>query len=241
MKAGNAISSEQLIRFAQATPEQREAFLRFLDGEALPGGRPRYALQKGLGVWRLVFNGREAVIADGRGVQLVNWLLKHPGADGVHASVLEVEVFGAPVAGDVGGVVQELSGSRLMDGENTILKERLKELRETADDEGLSEAERDAASEELSELLQEMGRLRNPRGQAERCADRVRKALRRFMDDLEAVGKESGEGPEVLRMFGEHLEERLWLPSVGGRNRLGAMGKAGCFAYVCPDGVGWED
>ena len=45
----------------------------------------------------------------------------------------------------------------------------------------------------------------------------------------------------ILRAFGKHLEDHLWLPSVGEKNRLGATGKAGCFTYDPPKDVRWRD
>ena len=45
----------------------------------------------------------------------------------------------------------------------------------------------------------------------------------------------------ILRAFGKHLEDHLCLPSVGVKNRLGAMGKTGCYTYEPPNCVRWRD
>ena len=49
-------------------------------GMVAPVG-PAYLLRKELGLWRLVFDRKEGVIEDGRGMQLAAYLLKHPPAE----------------------------------------------------------------------------------------------------------------------------------------------------------------
>jgi hypothetical protein len=78
-------------------------------------------------------------------------------------------------------------------------------------------------------------------GEAGRAVDRVRKQIKTLIRELKEAEVSRGRGNEVLRAFGRHLEEYLWLPSVGGRKRLGAAGKAGCFTYDPPPGLRWRD
>ena len=115
------------------------------------------------------------------------------------------------------------------------LKAKLAELRATREDASLPEDERQAAAAELTDLLRAHGRGGKFAGEAERAVDRVRKQVRSLIRELQSAGS------EVLRAFGEHLEDYLWLPSVGGRKRIGAAGKAGCFTYEPPAGVQWCD
>jgi hypothetical protein len=200
-----------------------------------------YRLTKDYKVWRLVFHGEEVVLADERGIVLVDYLLKNPPDEPMHGSKLEVKVDGVPVVnGQVGGVVQEATGAKL-NGDNKLLRDKLRELKTTIDDENASEVERGAAREELGKLLSAAGKLRNNGGQAGKAAGRVRKALRRFIDELKAAERRPGEPHQVLRNFGKHLEDCIWVPSVGVKNRVGAIGKPGCFTYVPPKGVAWKD
>ena len=46
---------------------------------------------------------------------------------------------------------------------------------------------------------------------------------------------------EVLREFAAHLQQHLWIPSVGAAGRTGAAGRPGCFTYEPPSGVNWRD
>ena len=126
-------------------------------------------------------------------------------------------------------------------GDNTLLKAKLRDLRARIDNEELREEDRDEAQVELDELLRAVGKLRENGGQAGLAAGRVRKALWRLIDDLLSAERRPGEPHQVLRDFGKHLEECIWLPSVGRKNRIGAVGKPGCFTYVAPDGVLWKD
>ena len=201
-----------------------------------------YRLVKDYKLWRLVYQGKAAVLAEERAVAVVDYLLKNPPDEPIHGALLEVKVDGAPVSNwDVGGVIQEAAGAKLGSGGKTLLMAKLRELRATVENDGLSQLERDEAQEELDELLREAGKLRNNGGQAGKAAERIRKALRRFIDDLKAAEKRLGEPHQVLRGFGQHLDDCIYLPSVGGKNRVGAVGKPGCFTYVPPNGVVWRD
>jgi hypothetical protein len=182
------------------------------------------------------------VLAEERAVALVDYLLKNPPEEPIHGTVLEVQVDGAPVAGgQVGGVVQEAAGAELNSGDNKLLKDKLRELKAASEDEQLPELERAEAAEELQRVLRGVAKVRRNGGQASRVAERVRKALRRFIDELKSAEKRPGEPHPVLRAFGHHLEDCIWVPSVGRKNRVGAIGKPGCFTYSRPDGVVWRD
>lgn len=78
-------------------------------------------------------------------------------------------------------------------------------------------------------------------GQASRAADKVRKAIRAKLDEWKKLERTKGKPNKVVQAFAKHLEECLWLPSMGGRGRAGAYGKPGCFTYLPPDGVVWKD
>jgi hypothetical protein len=206
-----------------------------------------YRLTKNYKVWRLVYQGKEAILADERAVALTEYLLKNPPDEPIHASKLEALVDGAATldsalgaGAEVGGVLQEASGKKLSGGLGPILTAKLKELRATKEDTGTPEEEREAAAAEISRLLKENVRGGRVRGGAERANDRVRKAIRGLIDGLKVAEASEAKPHATLREFGEHLEEYLWKPSKG-KNGRGALGKPGCFTYTPPPGVIWRD
>jgi len=135
-----------MFRVLRATPEQQVLIERILagaPGRALAGagggadteGPNVYRLGRGYKCWHLVYQGKWEYLADERAVVLVEYLLKHPLEDPIHASDLENRVDGNPLAdgaggiergeGDrggsgsdgVGGVILEGAGKKLMGGE----------------------------------------------------------------------------------------------------------------------------
>lgn len=219
---------------------------------------PRYFIRKELGVWRIRVDGKETVAQDCRAMELVAWLLLNPPDEPIHASVLENHVDGNPVTDgataieygdesniqhpDVGGVIVEAAGKKLK-SEITLpaLKQKLAELRKDKDDENLAPSVRQEAEDELAKLLHDYNRGGKVTGQAELAAERVRKAIKNLINDLKSAKRQQGLINVALCAFGEHLEQNLWRPSVGGLNRAGASGKPGCFTYDPPTGVRWKD
>ena len=100
-----------------------------------------------------MFRGEEAVLPDDRAVLLIEYLLKNPPDEPIHATVWENYVDGNPVVdgierlsggiggGGIGGVVQEAAGKKLMGGTGVLLKNKLAELRADIDDMTLPESE----------------------------------------------------------------------------------------------------
>ena len=278
MTAGDQLETVKLL--LQATPEQWAAVRLFLAGPetgARPSGEPcgfchgqsavrvsagaAYQLRRQLGLWRVVFEGRESLIEDCRGIALAAYLLMHPPTEPMHAVVLEAKVAGhdggalgavlaegADGAGWVGvnrdGVVQERSGRRLTQGNDVILKRKLAELKQAMDDGMLPEGEREAAREEYGELLRASSRGGKLADSASRAADRVGKALRRLHRDLAGATSPSGEADAVLRAFGDHLHRHVLVPSTryaGPRGRRSGARAGGCFTYERPAHVSWAD
>jgi 7-cyano-7-deazaguanine synthase in queuosine biosynthesis len=243
---------------APATPPVKECLERQEKRwEEEKEGPNTYRLSKGLNAWRLVFQGNVMVMKAERGLTLVDYLLKHPTDEAIHAVELEALVDGNPLIGglgcieraagsgdgdgEIGGVIVEAAGNKVTGGTGTLLKTRLAELEAQTQDMTLIESEREAAQKERDELLTANasgGRMLDAAG---RAAERVRKAIRRFIDELNSEEVRRGEPNVVLRSFGEHLERNLWLPSVGLRGRAGASGRPGCFIYERPKGVVWRD
>jgi hypothetical protein len=121
------------------------------------------------------------------------------------------------------------------------LKQKLAELKADMEDKTLPQQERDAAEQERQELLLAHSKGGKVGGQAGRAADRVRKAIKAKIDEWRKLERTKGKPNQVVQAFGKHLEQCLWLPSMGGRGRAGAYGRAGCFTYVPPEGVVWKD
>lgn len=209
------------------------------------GAVARYRLRKGHGVWSLVFAGMEGVIEDCRAMTLLNHLLKHPPDEAMHAVELEAVVAGhGEGEADREAVVQEGSGGRLNAGNNTILKQKLRELKEAIDDDTLPETERDKAQVEFDELLRAASRGGKMADAASRAAERVGKALKRLQRDLAEAEFKPGEPNAVLRAFGEHVRKYVLVPSLryaGLRGKRSGGRKAGSFIYERPPDVIWAD
>ena len=220
-----------------------------------------FRLGYGYKMWSLVFAGKFEPLPDERAVNLIEYLLKHPPETPIHAAELENKVDGNPLldgvggigqaeengnvpvaVGSVGGVLVEATGRKLA-GKDTLpaLRAQLAELRATVADDTLPEDEREEAQEKLSNLLKAKSRGGKFVDGSSRAADRVRKQIKTFIEELKVWGNKRGKPNLVLQAFGKHLEENLWLPSVGTKNRLGAVGKAGCWTYTRPKGVRWRD
>jgi len=216
-----------------------------------------YRLWRGHRGWNLVLRGEREVLGDDRGAELVEYLLKNPPPEAIHASVLEDRVDGSPVIGGfggiepeggggvfdgaVGGVIQEGAGRRLLGGSGALLRKKVAELHAEIGDVTLPASEREAAQEELDELVRSAGRGGKMIGGAGRSVERVRKAIWRLITELKTAEVSRGKPNTVLRAFGEHLERYLWLPSMGAKGRAGASGRPGCFIYEPPTGVVWGD
>ncbi len=209
-----------------------------------------YRLSKGYKVWGLVFAGKEVPLADERGLELIEYLLKNPPEEPIHASNLEhladgavvLDEFAAVDAGAVhatlSGPVQEATGKKLGGGVGTLLTKKLSTLRSAIDDVTLPESERRQAQEELDELVEQTKKGGKVATAAGRASERVRKAIRRFIDDVKKEkGRDKRPNP-VLHAFAEHLEKHLWTPSMSQKARAG---RPGCFIYEPPAGVVWRD
>jgi hypothetical protein len=223
-------------RFLKATPEQQAAVDRFLrngkeESLELEAVQTRYFLRKGLGGWRVVFEGRETVLPDEKGVAYVSVLLAKPG-ELLTASELANRAFGDAVIEDQRNVA--------LDDRDSLEAMRLARRRCQAvlGDPDVSETEREEARAEL-ESIDEWARKhgRGTEGNEQRQVRAIRQALRRLLDRMQCSGD------QVLRAFGDHLEKYLWEPSTrGGQNRMLRMraGLAGRFMYESPEGVEWR-
>jgi hypothetical protein len=139
---------------------------------------------------------------------------------------------------------QQASGAKLGQGEDFLLKKRLRELLGTIDDLTMPQSERDAAQAELDEIYKSLdGAAGRTIDSASKTADRVRKAIKRLHAKLSEANDETHNPNLVLRDFANHLDKYLIVPSSrftkgkGSRNRAGV---AGTFTYEPPPGVVWD-
>ena len=227
--------------------------------------KPVYSLRKQMGVWELIFENRRATVGDERGIQIVAYLLRKPPSEPIHAVPLEMKVWQRGLVDeiDLAGLPdnlgdgefneqtieytprnQQASGAKLGQGEDFLLKKRLRELLGTIDVLTMPQSERDAAQAELDEIYKSLdGAAGRTIDSASKTADRVRKAIKRLHAKLSEANDETHNPNLVLRDFANHLDKYLIVPSSrftkgkGSRNRAGV---AGTFTYEPPPGVVWD-
>jgi hypothetical protein len=200
--------------------------------------KPQYLLRKGQGVWRLVFDGQEGEIDDGRGIALVAHLLFNPPSGGLHGTELASLVFCHSV------VVEASLGA---DGDSTrkVIQQKARECWATLNNPASSDLDKDEARDELEELARALNVTRSDsEGNADRQVRAVRRSIDRLIEKLRGATDRSKNPQAALRAFGEHLHKYLWTPSsrFSGDRRSRARAKvAGRFTYEPPDGVQWEE
>lgn len=188
-------------------------------------------LRKGLGGWRLVFNGKESVLPDEKGVAYVAVLLGRPG-EVIHGSELANQAFGdAVVDGQRNVALDDRETARAMG-------EARRRCQAVIDDADASEVEREEARGELEGIMEWARKhVRGTVGNEQRQVRAIRQAMRRLLARLQ-----ESDDP-VVKEFGEHLERYLWEPSNRGARGLRSrvrVGLAGRFTYEPADGVRWS-
>ena len=220
-----------------------------------------YALSKGFGFWQLTFAGESAVFKHEQGALYVGYLLTHAPAKPIHGLALVLEIkarYGR--ANDSSEVADPTLGRLTPVGHNAILQQRSlglddaealrnlhrkqQELEALLEDEEAIEPVKAEAQRELEAIyhFQKHNAFRI-RTSAEKAADAVGKALKRFYRHLAEAVDAQGNPHLVLRLFAGHLKEYLLLPS----GRCGGLGSlrtnenfGGCFVYRPPAGVVWR-
>ncbi len=260
-----ALPTDLLLRLAQATPEQIAAVYRILRPVASPDAHAsnptRYSLRKHLGVWQLVFDGKEAFLKNERGIMYVAWLLYNPPAEPIHAIDLMGKVpelyrqqLGlAQITDPATGKASALeSGARIQERSLALddaqamraLFKKAKELEALLDSDDESEPVKAEALRDL-EAIYELQRQhgRRSRDNAGRVAHAVRRAITRFYQRLQKTVGEDGNPHPVLRSFAEHIKRHILIPSArycGHGGPHARAGAAGCFTYERPGEVLWS-
>jgi hypothetical protein len=220
---------------------------------------PRYALRKGLGVWHLIFDGKEADIRHEKGIFYVAWLLYNPPEHPIHALDLMAKVpeiyrqqLGLPALVDqtTGQAVALESHARLQERSLALddreamrrLYRKEKQLEAILDSDA-TEPEKAEALRELEEIS-EFQRLHGRRNAAaaQRAVWAIRNAIRRLHHHLLTVIDPQGNPHPVFHSFANHIENHILTPSSRyfSPTRSGPRGTlAGCFTYEPPYSLSW--
>ena len=227
-----------------------------------PTPSPRYSLRKGLGVWRLTFDGREAALKHEKGILYVAYLLYHPPEQPIHALDLAARIpeiyrqqLGLPQIADslTGKSATPSSHARIqerslaLDDAETMraLLRKERELEVILDDENESEPVKAEALRELEQIAEfQRQHGRKSQDSAQRAVRTVRMAITRLHEHLLAAIDTKGNPNSVLRSFAIHLEKHVLIPSARHSCPAGTHARshlAGCFTYEPPPGFAWAD
>ena len=205
----------------------------------------QYALRREADTWEVTLGGRPATFKHELGGLYVAYLLLHPSREPIHGVALALHA--REKLGQSASPVEVLE-QRLMGLEHAAAvralwrhqRELERILRDRLEIEPVkAEAQREL--EEITEHLRQSPWLSH-RG-AERCAQAVAVAIRRFHAHLAGAVDAEGKPDAVLRAFALHLHEYLLVPSGrgGAYARTQAVSEfAGCFIYQPPPGVVWS-
>jgi hypothetical protein len=247
------------FRESRFTPRVSQA--RAGSVETAPQKVPQFALRKGLGFWEVIFKGQRGFFKHEQGATYVAYLLLNPPKEPIHALDLCTRLAYPKRGGssgiaelvdpETGKVVPLEAHARIQernlgleDAETmrTVLRTQ-NQLEAVLEDKLLSDQVRRATERELIALYDyEKEHWRTMRDSAERAADAVGRAIKRFYGHLASALDASGGPHGVLRAFAEHIRRHLLVPSGrccarGGPRR--GDGLAGCFTYEAPEGIVW--
>jgi hypothetical protein len=217
-------------------------------------------LRRDLGFWRLTFAGQEGIFKHEQGAAYVAYLLLNPPKEPIHALDLCVRAGGRggpgngiaelvdPVSGEVTPLTVEarLQERSLAPDDAQTMRAVLRtenQLEALLEDKSICEPVRREAERELIALYNYEGRhCQRTRDGAQKAADAVGKAIKRFYGHLAGAVEEGGRAHVSLRAFGEHIREHVLVASgrcrgPGGARRGSEL--AGCFLYEAPEGVVW--
>jgi hypothetical protein len=215
--------------------------------------RTQYMLRRRGKIWQLVFEGEAAQFKHEKGATYVVRLLAERGP--FHAVELAVPSEGAPTKKwrekaaslrevlELGGRVQERSAAL---DEREALRRLIQErwrLEAVANDETKSKVVREAARVDVEAIDAHLAaQPQRPSDNAQKTVRAVRMAIKRFCRNLIDAEDERGKPDRVLKAFGYHLWDYLFMPSsryADARGHVARKGLAGCFLYERPKGVKW--
>jgi hypothetical protein len=193
---------------------------------------PRFLLRKGRASWKLVFDGIHGELKEEKGMDYIAYLLIKTPGEAIHGSKLAARVFGyAEIAEESLGIDDAVT-QRAIEKEATRLAAIMRNPTAT-------ESQKEKARQELEEMADARDVVtKRPETNAEKTVRAVRKSFQRAHANLVAQGKTD----PAAKLFAEHIEKQLLVPSARFTRRRGSRtkaGVAGAFVYEPPDGVVW--
>jgi len=194
--------------------------------------------------WAVVFQGREAIFKHELGALYVAYLLRNPPPEPLHGVALALKA--RDKAGQAAGFEESLEERNMGLEEARAVRALWRRQRELeavlADRHEIEPVKAEALREleEVTEFLRASPWL--SRHGAERCANAVTRAIKRFYARLAVARDAEGRPDEVLQAFAQHLYEHLLIPSGRSCGRAGhwvASVPARCFTYEPPAHVKW--
>ena len=219
-----------------------------------------FALRRDVGFWQLTFGGQHAIFKHEQGAIYVAHLLLNPPDQPIHALALALR--SNAIRGQSNGateIVDPATGKAVPLATDATLQQRSlclddahaawalrrkeQQLEAILHDETQFGPVKAEVERELEAIYQYQ--KHNPwraGDAAQKAADTVGKAIKRFYHHLARAVDAVGNPHPVLHPFAEHLRHHLLIPSgrccARGGPRPG-QGLAGCFTYDPPSGVTW--
>jgi hypothetical protein len=225
---------------------------------------PYYKLKQYSGNWEIVFAGQKANIGHKKALLIVDYLLKNPPPPAQPVHVCEIEAETRIIKPNDSGIFEiedPETGEKITLGRKDRFQERnlsmdvtdsarklwqiRKKYEAVMNDLSANEMERQEAVqcvEQIDEHLTKTVAVQS--SNAVKAYDRVRKALGRFVKELNEFKDNQGQHNPVYLDFADHLEEFLIKPSTryskGRQSRTRAQ-VAQTFTYEPPEDVIWTD
>jgi len=221
---------------------------------------PRYALHKGLGVWHLVFDGKEADLKHQRGIFYVAYLLSNPLEQPIHAldliakipALSRLQLGLAQIVDDVTGQSVALESHARLQERSLALDDAQamrRILRKERELEAILEST-DASEPVKAETLRDLDALvefrcrdsARAKDSAQTAANTVRRAIHRFHERLRCAVDAQGNPHPVLSAFADYIQNYILIPSArysGHGGPYARAGLAGCFTHEPPENVRW--
>ena len=208
-------------------------------------GEPSAASGHRSGSWEVTFEGREAIFKQELGALHVACLLLEPPRKAIHGVALALNA--KEKLGQTAGPAEVLEQREMgLEDASAVraLWRRQRELERVLEDRLEIEPVKLEAQRELEEIVEHL--RQSPwltRQGAERCAQAVAVAIQRLQAHLAGAVDAEGRPDEVLRAFALHLQVHLLAPSGrgGSYDRAQAWAPSGCFIYVPPRNVVWNE
>ena len=223
---------------------------------------PRFMLRRGSGQWTFVCDGLSGFTDDWKGMHYVEYLLKNPPQQPIHATELEAQVCDTnpatagiteiinPATGKVEPLLRTASlqernlGIDDREANRAAWKDR-KACQQIIEDTEASEAERRDAQREQDEISKKLNSAAlSYKANAAKLYDRIRKVINRVCDKLGEKRTKEGDTDPAYEAFAEHIRMYLIARSkrfCGSSTSRQRTKTAQTFTYEPPDGVIWSD